>query len=100
MTSLFYIVVGSAWLGVGKDIGAIIETIGRGTSPDLGINAIGRSKRAKVINSNWLVMMPVYIDAYVGSRENTYTGSMMSGSYGGPIVVIIVPSVDVFVPKP
>ena len=46
------------------------------------------------------VKMPVHTTAHVGSRENACMGGMISGSHGGPIVVITVPSADVLVPKP
>ena len=39
-------------------------------------------------------------DAHVESRVNTSTGGMISGSHGGPMVVITEPLADLLVPRP
>ena len=84
-------VFGSA--GVGRAVGV-------GSSNAAGVNVTGGSKSARVVNAKGSVYIPVHADAHVGSRENTSIGGMITGRYGGPIVVITVPSSDVLNPKP
>ena len=74
--------------------------VGVGSSNAAGVNAIGGSKTARVVILEGSVYMPVHADAHVGSRENTFIGGMIIGRYGGPTVVITVPSSDVLYPKP
>lgn len=84
-------------MGTGVRVG---NTSGVGTSTAAGVSAIGGSKRAKVVKSNWSLKIPVHIDAHIGSRENISIGGTISGSHGGPIVVITLPLADVLFPKP
>lgn len=93
-------VVESAWLGAGADIGGTNGTTGAGISPDPRVNAIGGSKIAKEDSPNQSLSMPVHIDAHVESRENASIGGAISGSHGGPMVVMTSPLPDVLLPKP
>ncbi len=90
-------VVGSAGAGAGA---GVRRAGGVGRSNAAGVNAIGGSKRAKVLNMKGSVQKPVHSDAHVGLRENISIGGTMSGSHGGPIVVIMLPLADVLNPKP
>ena len=94
------IVVGSAWMGAGADVGGTTGTTGAGISPDPRVNAIGGSKIAKEDSPNQSVSMPVHIDAHVESRENASIGGAISGSHGGPMVVMTSPLPDVLLPNP
>ena len=84
-------VVGSASVG---------RAVGVGSSNAAGVNIIGGSKSARVVSPAGSVYIPVHADAHIGSRENTSIGGIITGRYGGPIVVITVPSSDVLNPKP
>lgn len=84
---------------VGSAGAATAEVVG-GTSHAVGVNAIGGSKRSKVVSPLAPVNIPVHADAHVGSRENISVGGTINGSQGGPIVRITLPSVDVLFPKP
>ena len=84
-------VVGSAGIERAVEVGSSITA---------GVNAIGGSKIARVVSPAGSVYIPIHTNAYVGLRENTLIGGMTIGRYGGPIVVITVPSMDVLNPKP
>lgn len=86
----FASVVGSAIVG---------RAVGVGNSNAAVVNAIGGSKSARVVFPAGSVYIPVHADAHIGSRENTSIGGMIIGRYGGPMVVITVPSSDVLYPK-
>ena len=90
-------VIGSAVVVTGADV---VLAIGLGRSNSDGVSAIGGSKRARVVNPKESVNNPVHKADHVGSRENISVGGLISGSHGGPIVVITVPLVDVLFPKP
>ena len=90
-------VVGSAGAGAGAGVGL---ATGLGRSKAAGVNAIGGSKRAKVLNPSGLLNIPVHKAAHIGLRENIFIGGTISGSHGGPIVVTTEPSADVLSPKP
>ena len=91
------VVVGAAGVGTGVGVGL---AGGVGASNTAGVNAIGGSKRAKVLNPKESVNSPVQPAAHIGSRENISSSGSISGSHGGPIVVTTVPSADVLFPKP
>ena len=76
------------------------RAVGVGSSNAAGVNVTGGSKIARVVNPKGSVYIPVHADAHVGSRENTSIGGIITGRYGGPTVVITVPSSDVLNPKP
>ena len=71
-------------------------TIGVGSSIAAGVSAIGTSTTTRVVSP----YIAVHANAHVGSRENTLIGGIIIGRYGGPIVVMTVPSSDVLYPKP
>ena len=91
------VVVGLAGVGAGVGLGPTGEV---GTSNASGVNAIGGSKRANVDKVKGSLQKPVHSDAHVGSRENISIGGTISGSHGGPIVVMMSPLADVLNPKP
>ena len=91
------IVVGSAGVGTGVRVG---NTRGIDASTAAGVNTIGGSKRAKVVNASQSLNSPVHAAAHFGSRENKLKGGTISGSHGGPMVVITVPLAAVLFPKP
>ena len=83
----------------GVDAGASVGR-GVGRSPVIGVNAVGGSKRARVLKPNWSLNIPVQLAAHIGLRVNISIGGIISGSHGGPIVVITVPLAAVLLPKP
>ena len=68
--------VGSA--GAGAGVG---RAGGVGRSRGAGVNAIGGSKRAKVVSPKALLNTPVHNDAHVGSREKISIGGTIKGSH-------------------
>ena len=68
---------------------------GVGSRSAVVVNAVGGSKSARVVLKAGSVYIPVHTDAHIELRENTFVGGITIGRYGGPIVVITVPSLDV-----
>ena len=83
--------VGSARVGCAVGIGSCNAAV---------VNAMGGSRSARVVSPIGSVYIAVHADAHIGLRENTLIGGMTIGRYGGPMVVITVPSSDVLNPKP
>ena len=91
------IVVGSAGAGAGVGVGF---ATGDGRSKAAGVNAIGGSKRNKVLRVHRSLQKPVHSDAHFESREKISIGGKISGSHGGPMVVTLSPLADVLNPRP